>query len=636
MTPASPRLVRVTFLLAAPLFCLALFWRALSVWFLNDDFAWLGLRFQVHGFSSLITALFQPQAEGTVRFISERLYFLVFSSLFDLNALPFRICALATWFANLTLAAAIGARLTRPWVSDATQSRVAGVFAAILWTVNAGVPSTLMWASSYNQDLCAFCILLAFYARLRSIESGSRGWVATEWAAYLAGFGVLELVVMYPFIAALHALCTARKRLYGTLPLFVPAAIFLAIHFLLIPKSTSSVYRMTFDTRLFSTFLNYLKWTLAPVLAAESPARLRAIGMISAVLIAVALIAFAAWCLRRRNFVPLFFIGWFVLLLIPILPLPEHITDYYVTLPSLGLAWLAGWAVASALDATGRIGALAKVLAIALAGAYLVGSVYEGRLYTRWVYARSNRLRIVVEGVEAAARNRPGVAVLLYGVDNELFGSGFQDGPFRLIGVENVYLVPDSENTLASRADLGGVTRFVITPRSALGLIDQGRARVLDVSSNLVSDMTQTYAALLRSDPRISRRDFVDVGNPSYEAQLGPMWYRADDGSRWMPKTATVKFSGIDPAARTLHVTGFAPPAILVSGPVKINFDGNGIEIGSHLIQASEGFDFSLPLPGALAGVPDVELTITLDKVLRVPGDDRELGIVFGTFSIRP
>jgi hypothetical protein len=180
------------------------------------------------------------------------------------------------------------------------------------------------------------------------------------------------------------------------------------------------------------------------------------------------------------------------------------------------------------------------------------------------------------------------------------------------------------------------VTRFVITPRSALGLIDQGRARVLDVSSNLVSDMTQTYAALLRSDPRISRRDFVDVGNPSYEAQLGPMWYRSDDGSRWMRKTATVKFSGIDPAARTLHVTGFAPPAILVSGPVKINFDGNGIEIGSHLIQASEGFDFSLPLPGALTGVPDVELTITLDKVLRVPGDDRELGIVFGTFSIRP
>ncbi len=627
MMPASPRLLRAAYLLAAPLFCLALFWRALFIWFLNDDFAWLGLRLQVHDFSSLITAVFQPQAEGTVRVLSERLYFLVFSSLFDLHALPFRVCALVTWFANLTLAGAIGARLTR--------SRTAGVIAATLWTVNAGVPLTLMWASSYNQDLCAFCILLAFYARLRSLESGQRRWIATEWVAYLAGFGVLELIVMYPFLAALHALCTARKRAFATLPLFVPAAIFLAVHFLLIPKTTSSIYRMTFDTRLFSTFLTYLKWTLAPVLAGESPARLRTLGTISAILIGASLLAFAAWCLRQRDFVPVFFIGWFVLLLIPILPLPEHITDYYVTLPSLGLAWLAGWAIASALGATGRLGALAKVLVIALAAAYVIGSIFHARLYSGWLYARSNRLRIVVEGVEAATRDRPGFAVLLSGVDNDLFGSGFQDNPFRLIGVDKIYLVPDSEKSIPSRVDLGGVTRFVITPRNALDLIDQGHARVLDVSTNAVSDVTQTYAGLLRSDPRISRRDFVDVGDESYAGQLGPMWYRAEGGARWMPKSATISFSGIDPSARTLHVTGFAPPAILVSGPVKITFSGNGREIGSRMIQSPEGFDLSFPLPDALVGSPAIELTVTLDKVLRVPGDDRELGIVFGTFSIR-
>jgi hypothetical protein len=631
MTPVPPRLLRAAYFLAAPLFCMVLFWRALSVWFLNDDFAWLGLRLQVHDVSSLITALFQPQAEGTVRFISERLYFLIFSTLFHLDALPFRICALATWFANLTLAAAIGTRLIQSRLAGPAQSRAAGLLAAILWTLNAGAPQTLMWASSYNQDLCALCILLAFYARLRWIETDRRRWIAIEWAAYLAGFGVLEVMVMYPFIAALHALCVARKRFFGTLPLLAPSAIFLAVHFFLIPKTTAPVYRVAFDARLPSTLLNYLQWTLAPVLSGEPRGTWHTLGAVSAPLVGAALLAFTAWRLHRRDFVPLFFIGWFVLFLIPILPLPEHLTAYYVTIPSLGLAWLAGWAIVSAVRSEGpRAG-----LALALAAAYFAGSWYQARLYENWLYARSNRLRIVVESADAASRDHPGSAILLAGVDNDLFGSGFQDSPFRLIAAEKIYMVPDSEKTVEARPELGGVTPYVITPRNALEMIDRGRARVLDVSTNSVHDITRTYAEALRHDPQIARRDFVDVGDPAYAGQLGDTWYKAEGGARWMPKSATVRFSGIAPSARTLHVIGFAPPPILASGPVRITLSGNGREIGSAVIKSAEGFDLSFPLPQTLVGNPEIGLTVTLDKVLHLPGDNRDLGIVFGTFSIR-
>jgi len=48
--------------------------------------------------------LFAPKAQGTIRFLSERLFFLVFSSLFGLNVVPCRIWVMLTWFANLTLA----------------------------------------------------------------------------------------------------------------------------------------------------------------------------------------------------------------------------------------------------------------------------------------------------------------------------------------------------------------------------------------------------------------------------------------------------------------------------------------------------------------------------------------------------
>ena len=77
--------------LALPLICLAVYWRGLFAWFQADDFAWLSLRAHVHDWRSLLENLFAPMAQGTIRPLSERAFFLVFESLFGLHALPFRI-----------------------------------------------------------------------------------------------------------------------------------------------------------------------------------------------------------------------------------------------------------------------------------------------------------------------------------------------------------------------------------------------------------------------------------------------------------------------------------------------------------------------------------------------------------------
>src|SRR5579884_3858923 len=83
--------------------CVVVYWYALRAWFTMDDFAWLGLRLEVHSLRDLVRALFEPQAQGTVRVLSERLYFLVLSSLFGMHALPYRIVVFATQLANLAL-----------------------------------------------------------------------------------------------------------------------------------------------------------------------------------------------------------------------------------------------------------------------------------------------------------------------------------------------------------------------------------------------------------------------------------------------------------------------------------------------------------------------------------------------------
>lgn len=65
--------------LIPPLFCLVLYKRGLTAWFQADDFAWLGLRLQVHDQGSLLHALFAPMAQGTIRPWSERAFFLTSS-----------------------------------------------------------------------------------------------------------------------------------------------------------------------------------------------------------------------------------------------------------------------------------------------------------------------------------------------------------------------------------------------------------------------------------------------------------------------------------------------------------------------------------------------------------------------------
>jgi hypothetical protein len=427
----------------------------------------------------------------------------------------------------------------------------------------------------------------------------------------------------------------------GTLPRFIPAVIFTAVHFFLIPKTEGQYYSLAIDHRLPATFLKYVSWALAPGLIRVTPDGWRLLGLIFAPLTGVALLAFAAWRFPSRGLTPIFCIGWFVLPLIPVLPLPDHTTDYYLTVPVLGLAWLAGWSIASAWSVTGAgrfkvTGqVLARAVSVMLVAAYLAGSIHEIDLATAWVYEHSDRMRVLLEAVDDAVRRHPVTTIVLSGVDQELFQSGFQDNPFQLYGVEHVYLAPGEEHRIQSRLDLGGLAHFIITPPKALDLIDRGQARVLAVSANQVTDVTRAYAAILSGSTR-SPGNFVDVGDPSYTAQLGGTWFPLEGGVRWMSASATVKLSGIDASAQKLYVTGYAPAAVSASGSVTLNFRGNGRTIASAVMKkADDRFSLAFPLPAALIGQSSVEVSIDASKTVRFPGDERDLGVIFGTFSIR-
>src|ERR1051326_8907860 len=149
---------------AAPsLLCLVLYWPGLTAWFRGDDFAWLGAGIYNQNFHVLLVSIFGPKAQGTIRPLSERLFFMLGFQLFGLDALPFRIVVFATHFANLALASWIGARLTG--------SRAAGVAACVLWLANSSNILPLSWTCVYNQGLCGVFLLLTFPFLLRYVET---------------------------------------------------------------------------------------------------------------------------------------------------------------------------------------------------------------------------------------------------------------------------------------------------------------------------------------------------------------------------------------------------------------------------------------------------------------------------------
>jgi hypothetical protein len=627
------RLRQLAYYLAAPAFCLALFWRAPFIWFRNDDFAWLSLRAQVHDLSSLGYVLFHPAAQGTVRVLGDRLFFLTLTSLFGLHAGPFRLVTLATWFAALALAAAIGTRITG--------SRAAGMIAALLWTANYSLVIPLTWASGFDQILCGCLVLAALYSRVRWLDSGDAKWRNLEWIAYLLGFGALEVVVMYPAVAVLYTWTVARRpvleRKYrGVFALFVPAVIYAAVDFLFIPKNPGAVYHIIVDHRLPATALKYVALSLGPA------STLGRNGL------AIGLAAFVIWRLWRRDWAALFCVGWFALFLAPVLPLPDHITGYYLSIPLVGLSWLGGWAVVSAWRvSTARLAGssmsssaaakwLARGASVLLVAAFLRGSVRDINAETAWFLRRTSRMRFLVRGVQAAAAAHPGTALVFEGVDNELFQTGFEDNPFLLAGIEHAYLAPGTETVVQARADLGGIKRFRISNEQCLRLIESNQARVLEVTTaGPLRDVTSSFEVIMRAEYLATHRNFVDVGNPLYASRLGSTWYPMENGFRWMPRVASVQLGGPSSLSEHLYVTGYGAAPALASGPVELRFRADGQELGRATVrQPNQKFAFNFPLPAKLIGQYAIEVTIEAGKTFRPAGDSRELGMIFGTFAI--
>ncbi len=594
---------RRVFWYAVPcLLCLVLYWQGLTAWFRADDFAWLGSGLYIQNFHDLLIALFAPQAQGTIRPLSERGFFMAGFALFGLDALPYKIVVFATQFGSLILMSSIGMRLTG--------SRAAGVCAGVLWVINGTGIEPLGWTCVYNQVLCGFLMLLAFHFLLRFLETGRRRYEVLQWAAFLIGFGALELNVVYPALAGAYTLLIARRGFRRISPMFAISFAYVLLHNAVAPVQKSGDYGMHFTGSMIRTLGKYWTWSVGPTFL-FTPFQLAPWVLPAGIaIVSLGLAAFAFVRCREGSRLPLFCFAWFVIVLAPVLPLRDHMTEYYSFLPVIGLCWLGGWA-------------LAKVprRAVALAVIYAAMVVPEVIVASEWNHDLTIRVRNLVEGVAGAHERNPRKTILLDGVDTDLFWNGVLDKPYRLFGLDQIYLTPGSEKRIEAHPDLGDIGPYILPADVVSNALKREEIVVYDARGPRLRNITQLYAALPHDNTPPLR---VDAASPLTSYLLGPEWYTSDGDHRWMPKRATVRIGG--PGTR-LYLRGECPDQLL---PLAVTVSVDGAALPQETIREN-AFEISFPLPAR----PQYNLSIEAAKTFRPPADPRELSLAFGTIEVK-
>jgi hypothetical protein len=611
------------------LFCLIVHWLALKMWFFTDDFAWLGLKLEVQSPFDLAHALFSPQAQGTVRTLSERLFFLVLSWIFGLDSPPFRIWVFLTQFASVALLITITRRLTG--------SALAGFLAPVLWVANAAIARAIIQSAVYNEISFAFFVLLGFYLFLKYIDTGDSKYWRWQWIVFVLGFGVLELNVMYPALIAGYALCCARRYFPKTLLLFIPSILFTIVHFVYIPQPRDAFYTMHFDSGILKTFWSYWAYAVGALRTERADWRPLWLGVAVTLLITAALGIFVLRKLRTREWLALFLLAWFVLILLPVLPLTNHFTEYYPAVPAIGLAILAAWAISQTTRP------LMKGTAVALAGLYLITAIGDTRMTEKYFYERSRRMKYLILGLENFQKQRQpddsleSKKIILVDIDNDLYWTGFCDDPFRLLGLTHVFLAPGSERQIDQHPELGCPnSKYIISLDDAVFARRHGEAAAFAIVGRSLHDITEPYFATLSAQFAAAHPDFVDVSDPVYQSRVGPTWYSPEKDFRWMPQTATLKIGGPTKPGQLLEITGFCPAAVLEKGPQTVVFRADGIQFGTATLKdADKRFQLQFPLPDQLVGKSTIEISIEVGHTVKVGSDVRPLGLIFSTFTMK-
>jgi len=452
---------------------------------------------------------------------------------------------------------------------------------------------------------------------------------------FTLGFGSLEINVVYPALAAAYVLFVTpkelrRRLLIGLIPLFCISVAYFLLHRAAVALPTSGPYALHVDARMLWTLAAYWKWSVVPQ-NWKDLGHSRLSERLILWTVTIALVTFALKQLAGRRQVVIFFASWFFITIAPVLSLPDHRTDYYLTIPLIGLAMLGGWGVSQALHSrwTWQVVTLLPLLA------YLGCMIPMARIASRWWLDRSQAVRGLVLGVQAAEAAHPGKTLVLDGITSYLYDASLGNAAVTSVGLNEVYLTPSARDTINPGYDLGRFPHLVMEPGPMRNALTHEQVVVYsdvgDHLRNITGVWERKFAVASTPD---QEPHWIEVGNPLLEYRLGPEWFPAENGFRWMPGRATVRLGGPRSAKDHLLLEGYCPRQPKAGG-VHLSVTVDGISLGdAEKINPDSNFHRLFKMPPSLIGKSTVTVAIAVDQVIHEPGG-RELGLTFGTIAIQ-
>lgn len=605
------RFLRIALLIAPVIIMAVLFHEGATAWFQQDDFAHLKLAAATR-VDQLPQMMVMPIAQGTFRPLSERLYFWSLYKSFGLNHIPFRLIAFALQSANAILLVLLLRRLTG--------SRRAALVGSVVWIINPCLTLPMTWIAATNQIMLTFCVLSAFLAFVVFVEQGNLRMLGVSWAFFAAGFGVLETIVALPALLTLYTLLFHRERLIAAALFWIPSLAFAALHLLLIPKQRQGVYsiQLGFGT-LTKSLWTYWNWSWLLDSEAKQFGIPPVVGVLTASLVLLGFIALGFK--RPANRLILFGLGWFALALGPVLPLGDHVSDYYLTLPLIGVAI----AVATAFREFPKLTGVPLI-------AYFLLCMQFSTSYSRSFAAKSRNIEALMRGVEQIHAAQPDSTILLADIGDDLFWSGIYDNPFSLAGAPKTFLTPESAANLTPFPELFRAEDYTLPRPTVEALLEKNQARVYLVGKRSLTHVTSQYMKTARGTEKNRQPTAVHLAEPDISSAIGMEWYAPEEAFRWMPRSATVKLSG---TGKEIVVMGFcAAEQLRDHRQLGLRGEWNNSPLGEVSVNPCPG-DFSLHFPLPPGHSETGTLRLTTSSVVRVGNDLRDLGLAVRSIEIR-
>ena len=213
--------------------------------------------------------------------------------------------------------------------------------------------------------------------------------------------------------------------------------------------------------------------------------------VVVALLVGIPLLALAVHQARRKNFLGLFFLAWFLLSLAPYLPAREHHSDYYLVIPTLGLAMLGGWAAVLAV----RAAKVYRVAAVLCLGLFLWGSVRRAYQEVNYYELLSLSVKQLISDVSRARNHHPAKTILLTNVPERVFYFSIAHEAFRLVRLFDVYPAPGSDH-IRQRAGFKPIETFTLSKEDTLRAVRRKNIVVYDASGPRLVDVTAQYTLM--------------------------------------------------------------------------------------------------------------------------------------------